>query len=73
MRNIIFWIPTPIYITTNIKHDASGKMNKTHRLFKNLDKLGMVKHYKDMELYNTEQSVWKLDIDKYKEVRSDVV
>lgn len=62
-----------IYITTNIKHDASGKMNKTHRLFKNLDKLGMVKHYKDMELYNTEQSVWKLDIEKYKEVRSDVV
>ena len=61
------------YITTNISNDASGKMNKIHRLFKNLNKLGMVEHHSDMELYNTEQSIWKLNKEKYKEVRSDVV
>ena len=48
-------------------------MNKIHRLFKNLNKLGMVEHHSDMELYNTEQSIWKLNKEKYKEVRSDVV
>jgi hypothetical protein len=54
-----------LYITTNIEHDASGKMNRTHRLFKGLAKVGMVEHYKDMELYYTDQSVWKLNIDEY--------
>jgi hypothetical protein len=61
------------YITTNISHDASGKMNKTHRLFQQLEKLGMVEHYNDMELYHTDQSVWKLNKEKYMEVRSNVV
>ena len=61
------------YITTNISHDASGKMNKTHRLFQQLEKLGMVEHYNDMELYYTDQSVWKLNKEKYMEVRNNVV
>ena len=54
-----------LYITTNIEHDASGKMNRTHRLFRYLAKVGMVEHYKDIELWYTEQSVWKLNIDEY--------
>jgi hypothetical protein len=54
-----------LYITTNIEHDASGKMNRTHRLFKNLHKLGMVNYQGRVFLYQTEQSVWKLNIDEY--------
>jgi hypothetical protein len=54
-----------LYITTNIEHDASGKMNRTHRLFKNLHKLEMVNYQGRVFLYQTEQSVWKLNIDEY--------
>jgi hypothetical protein len=62
-----------LYITTNIEHDASGKMNRTHRLFKGLAKVGMVEHYKDMELYYTDQSVWKLNIDEYNHRRAMLI
>jgi len=62
-----------LYITTNIEHDASGKMNRTHRLFKNLHKLGMVNCYQErMTLYYTEQSVWKLNIDEYTKRRNAI-
>ena len=63
----------PLNSNSNLLHDASGKMNKTHRLFQQLEKLGMVEHYNDMELYHTDQSVWKLNKEKYMEVRSNVV
>jgi len=63
-----------LYITTNIEHDASGKMNKIHRLFKNLSKLGIVDCYQEqMTLYYTEQSVWKLNIDEYNKRRNNIV
>lgn len=62
-----------IYITTNMTNDASGKMNKTHRLFQRLKVLGMVEHHRDMELYFTRQSVWKLNREMYMEVRANVV
>lgn len=58
-----------LYITTNISHDASGKMNRTHKVMKLLDKMGIVKYTMDMELYHTDQSIWKLNVEKYNEVR----
>jgi len=59
-----------LYVTTNVEHDASGKMNKIHRLFKNLHKLGMVDYHGRVFLYQTEQSVWKLNISEYNKRRS---
>ena len=58
-----------LYITTNVSHDASGRMNRTHKVMKLLDKLGIVQYNCTMELYYTEQSVWKLNVERYNEVR----
>lgn len=55
----------PLYITTNISNDASGKMNRTHRLFKLLEKQGIVDYVRDDEIFYTMQSVWKLNIGPY--------
>ena len=59
-----------LYITTNVDYDASGKMNKIHRLFKSLHKLGMVDYQGRVFLYQTEQSVWKLNINEYTKRRN---
>ena len=59
-----------LYITTNVDYDASGKMNKIHRLFKSLHKLGMVDYQGREFLYQTEQSVWKLNINEYTKRRN---
>mgnify|MGYP001586018130 CR=1 FL=1 len=59
-----------LYITTNVEYDASGKMNKIHRLFKSLHKLGMVNYHGRVFLYQTEQSVWKLNINEYTKRRN---
>ena len=59
-----------LYITTNISHDASGHMHKTHRVMQLLEKKGIVDlHIESMNLFNTDQSVWKLNKDRYNEVR----
>tara|TARA_B100001057_G_scaffold156527_1_gene156986 strand:+ start:8074 stop:8601 length:528 start_codon:yes stop_codon:yes gene_type:complete len=59
-----------LYITTNISHDASGHMHKTHRVMQLLEKRGIVDlHIESMNLYNTDQSVWKLNKDRYNEIR----
>jgi hypothetical protein len=63
-----------LYITTNVEHDASGKMNKIHRLFQNLCKVGLVECYKETAIIEyTEQSVWKLNIDEYNTRRAKVL
>jgi hypothetical protein len=59
-----------LYITTNVDYDASGKMNKIHRLFRSLHKLGMVDYQGREFLYQTEQSVWKLNINEYTKRRN---
>lgn len=59
-----------LYITTNVSHDASGKMNRTHKAMKLLDKVGIVSYTSTIELYYTEQSIWKLNVGRYNEVRS---
>jgi len=59
-----------LFITTNIYKDNSGKMYKTHKVMHLLSKKGMVDLFvKDAIIYNTNQSVWRLNKEKYHEVR----
>jgi len=59
-----------LYITTNITRDNSGKMQRSHRAMKLLSKKKIVDlHIKEATIYNTNQSVWKLNKDNYFEVR----
>jgi hypothetical protein len=58
----------PIYITTNIAHDASGWATRVHNLFKILGKTGVLTHTGDEEIFHTQQSVWKLNREKYYEI-----
>lgn len=59
----------PIYITTNISNDASGRMNRIHKSFSIMEKGGMVEYLGDENIYYTMQSIWKLNIDKYFQIR----
>jgi hypothetical protein len=59
----------PLYITTNIENDASGKMNRVHRSFFVMSKGKMVDYIGDEEIFNTWQSVWKLNVNRYYEIR----
>jgi hypothetical protein len=56
-------------ITTNVTHDASGHMNRTHRVMQLLAKQGVVTLLKNDILYNTLQSIWSLNVDCYLEKR----
>ena len=58
-----------IYITTNVYNDASGTMNRMHKSFQALERGGVVKYCGDEEIFFTQQSVWKVNIKKYFEVR----
>ena len=55
----------PAYITTNIEHDESGKMNRTHRVLKLLSKQSVVEYVADDNIFHVQQSVWRLNIGKY--------
>lgn len=57
---------TEFYITTSSgEHDASGKMKRTHRAMQLLARTGLVSYLKDEIVYNTEQSLWNIDLEKY--------
>jgi len=58
---------TPAYITTNVSHDESGKMNRTHRVLQLLQKQGIVNYITDEEIYHVVQSVWQLNVGAYYE------
>jgi hypothetical protein len=58
-----------VYITTNVSNDASGRMNRIHNSFKQMAKGDMVDYIGDENIYNTEQSIWRLNNDKYFEIR----
>ena len=59
-----------LFITTNIYKDNSGKMHKTHKAMHLLSKKGIVDLFiKDAVIYNTNQCVWRLNKEKYYEVR----
>ena len=60
-----------IFITTNIEPDFSnGKAQRNHKLMKLLARQGILDHETDISLYNTYQSVWKLNIKEYMRRRS---
>lgn len=59
----------PLYITTNISNDASGKMNRIHKSFSIMEKGNMVDYIGDEEVFYTQQSIWKLNTDRYFEIR----
>ena len=63
----------PIYITTNVSNDASGRMNRIHKSFVQIAKGGMVDYIGDEEIFYTKQSVWKLNEEKYFEIRNRYV
>lgn len=52
-------------ITTNTENDNSGKMQKTHRVYQNYFKNGIVEYLGDVEYYYTQQSIWKVNLEKY--------
>lgn len=62
-----------LYTTTNIINDSSGKMHRTHKVMSLLAKKGIVDLVIDnMIIYNTQQSVWKLNKDVYLELRNSI-
>ena len=58
---------TPAWITTNVSHDASGKMNRIHRVLKLLEKQGIVEYSDTCLVYGVEQTIWRLNIGAYYE------
>lgn len=60
---------TPIYITTNIYNDASGRMSRINRSFEVMAKGGMVKHYGNETVFGVEQNIWLLNKSKYFDLR----
>ncbi|MBA10478.1 MAG: hypothetical protein CMC73_04665 [Flavobacteriaceae bacterium] len=59
----------PLYITTNVTTDNSGRMNRIHKSFTAMAKGGMVDYIGDEQIFNAMQSVWKLNVDRYFEIR----
>lgn len=58
-------IETYFITTSHGKHDASGKMNRTHRALELLAKQSIVDYYGIHRVYYTSQTVWKLNLEKY--------
>ena len=68
----IEWIPSDeLYITTNTDHEHSnGKASRNHRLMGLLARQGILYYEGRMILNQTEQALWKLNIDEYTNRRS---
>ena len=68
----IEWCPSDeLYITTNTDHEHSnGKASRNHRLMGLLARQGILHYEGRMILYQTEQALWKLNIDEYTNRRS---
>lgn len=55
-----------LYLTTNIDNEHSnGKASRNHRLMTLLGKQGILEDKGNINLYYTNQNLWKLDIDEY--------
>ena len=63
----------PLYITTNVNKDNSGRMNRIHKSFTAMSNGGMVDYIGDEQIFNAIQSVWKLNNDRYFELRERYV
>jgi len=67
---IEFAMDAPVYITTNVADDASGRMNRIHKSFSVMEKHGqMVEYCGDEEIFYTQQSVWKVNTENYFNIR----
>ena len=65
-----FAMKKPVYITTNISNDASGKMNRIHKSFSIMERHGkMVEYCGDEEIFYTQQSIWKVNTENYFNIR----
>ena len=64
---MIKYIPSDnLYLTTNIDNEHSnGKSQRNHRLMGLLAKQGILEDNGEIELYNTRQQLWRLNIDEY--------
>ena len=61
----------PIYITTNTDNDASGSMLRLNKLYYILEKNGIVDHISNEEVFGVNQNIWKLNKERYLEVRGE--
>ena len=61
----------PIYITTNTDNDASGSMLRLNKLYYILEKNGLVDHVSNEEVFGVNQNIWKLNKERYLEVRGE--
>jgi len=59
----------PIYITTNLENDTSGRMNRVDKMFHKLALQKLVTFVERKEVFYTEQNVWKLNVRNYLAVR----
>jgi len=59
----------PIYITTNVDHDASGRMNRVDKLFHKLAYYKIVEFVERKQVFYTDQNIWKLKVKNYYDVR----
>ena len=68
----IEWCPSDeLYLTTNVYYEHSnGKAARNHRLMGLLAKQGILDYQGRVFLYQTEQAVWKLNIDEYTKRRN---
>lgn len=62
-------LDSPIYITTNTENDASGMMLRLNKLYYILEKNGIVDHVSTEKVFGVEQNIWKLNKERYLEVR----
>jgi len=61
-------------ITTNWVNSEIKSMEKSHRTFKLLERQGLVSCLVEkMELFNTTQTVWQLNLDKYLQLRQEFI
>jgi hypothetical protein len=59
-------------ITTNWANPEIPSMEKSHRIFKLLERQGLVTCLiEKINLFNTDQTVWQLNVDKYTELRTE--
>ena len=55
-----------LYLTTNIDNEHSnGKSQRNHRLMGLLAKQGILQDNGEIELYYTQQNLWRLNIEEY--------
>ena len=59
----------PLYITTNTDRDNSGRMNRIHNSFSAMARGKMVEWICNEQVFKSWQSIWKLNVDRYFEIR----